>query len=312
VALKPDMVHGTQVQNSDGVSDVVIEQTGLDAGFLPEMTTRRPDLFWLGQTMRQSMAATGTWLGPLRRLREAKRRPEAGPMSDTDSFIDEVNDEVRRDRLYHLLRRYGWIAALVIVLIVGGAAWTEYRKAQDRAEAEALGDAMLAALSTDDVATRADQLALIEAKTPASAAVLRLLTAAEQAEAGDAPAAIATLDALAVDGEVPAIYRQLAQFKSLTLAGADRPVADRRQMLETMAQPGNALRLLASEQLALIDIEQNEPEAAIARYQAILQDAETTTDLQQRALQVIVALGGEPAVLDTATDAVLTDPADNN
>lgn len=233
-------------------------------------------------------------------------------MSDTDSFIDEVNDEVRRDRLYHLLRRYGWIAALVIVLIVGGAAWTEYRKAQDRAEAEALGDAMLAALSTDDVATRADQLALIEAKTPASAAVLRLLTAAEQAEAGDAPAAIATLDALAVDGEVPAIYRQLAQFKSLTLAGADRPVADRRQMLETMAQPGNALRLLASEQLALIDIEQNEPEAAIARYQAILQDAETTTDLQQRALQVIVALGGEPAVLDTATDAVLTDPADNN
>ena len=36
-------------------------------------------------------------------------------MSDTDSFIDEVNEEVRRDRLYHLLRRYGWIAALAIV-----------------------------------------------------------------------------------------------------------------------------------------------------------------------------------------------------
>ena len=45
-------------------------------------------------------------------------------MSDTDSFIEEVTEEVRRDRLYGLLRRYGWIAALVIILIGGGASWS--------------------------------------------------------------------------------------------------------------------------------------------------------------------------------------------
>ena len=56
-------------------------------------------------------------------------------MSDTDSFINEVNDEVRRDRLYGYLQRYGWIAILVVVLIVVGAAWSEYRKAQTRARA---------------------------------------------------------------------------------------------------------------------------------------------------------------------------------
>ncbi len=64
-------------------------------------------------------------------------------MSDTDSFIDEVNEEVRRDRFYGLLRRYGWIAVVAVVAIVGGAAWNEYSKAQERAQAEALGDAML-------------------------------------------------------------------------------------------------------------------------------------------------------------------------
>ena len=233
-------------------------------------------------------------------------------MSNTDSFIDEVNDEVRRDRFFFLLRRYGWIAALAIVLIVGGAAWSEYRKAQDRAQAEALGDAMLAALSTHDVATRADQLAQIEAPTPNSAAVLRLLTAAEQAEAGEADAAIATLKALAVDGEVPAIYRQLAQFKSLTLQGADTPAADRRQALEAMAQPGNPLRLLATEQMAIVDIEEGAVEAAITRYQSILQDAETTPDLQQRALQVIVALGGEPALDQTVTGAAVPGQTGDN
>ena len=39
-------------------------------------------------------------------------------MSNNDSFIDEVNDEVRRDRLYGMVRRYGWIAVVLIALIV--------------------------------------------------------------------------------------------------------------------------------------------------------------------------------------------------
>ena len=87
-------------------------------------------------------------------------------MSNTESFIEEVNEEVRRDRLYGLLRRYGWIAVLAILLIVGGAAFSEYRKAQARAEAEALGDAMLAALTVDDSAGRAEALAGISAANP--------------------------------------------------------------------------------------------------------------------------------------------------
>jgi hypothetical protein len=232
-------------------------------------------------------------------------------MSDTDSFIEEVNEEVRRDRLYLILRRYGWIAASVIVLIVGGAAFSEYRKAQANAQAEGLGDAMLAAMSMSDSAGRADALAGIAPGTPASAAVLRLLTATAQTEVGDAASAVATLDALAVDDNVPAIYREIAQFKALTLQGSDMPIEDRRQSLEAMAQPGRTLRLLASEQLALIDIEAGDTLGAIERYQSILADAETTSELQQRALQVIVALGGEPDLNDAPalsdTQAPLSD-----
>ncbi|MEM7521176.1 MAG: tetratricopeptide repeat protein [Pseudomonadota bacterium] len=220
-------------------------------------------------------------------------------MSNPDSFIEEVNEEVRRDRLYGLLGRYGWIGVLVIVLIVGGAAFSEYRKAQAKAQAEALGDGMLAALSQEDRATRVEALAALEPPTPLSAAVLALMTAAEQFEAGDAPAAIATLEGVSVNGDVPEVYRQLAQFKAITLQGSDTPVETRRQALEAMAQPGNRLRLLATEQLALIDIETGETTAAVARYQAILSDAEVSADLQQRALQVIVALGGEPELADT-------------
>ncbi|WP_370402110.1 hypothetical protein [Sulfitobacter sp. JB4-11] len=232
-------------------------------------------------------------------------------MSNTDSFIDEVTEEVRRDQLYKMLRRYGWIAALVLLLIIGGVAWLEIRKAQARAQAEALGDAMLAALSVDDTADRAQALTGISAGSAEGAAVLAMMTAAEQAKADDIPAAIATLDQLSVDGDVPAIYRQVAQFKSLILQSGVTDADERRLSFDALAQPGNPLRLLASEQLALIDIETGDTEAALARYQDILGDAELTQDLQQRALQVIVALGGSPEAGTTGQDAGLSFGTDN-
>jgi hypothetical protein len=233
-------------------------------------------------------------------------------MSDTDSFIDEVNEEVRRDRLYGYLRRYGWIAILAVVLIVGAAAWNEYTKSQERAEAEALGDAMLAALEADSGAARADALSDVNAEAPGARAVLNFMHADALAEAGDIDAAVAQLDAIAVDGEVDAIYRQMAQFKAVTLQGKSTPVAERRQSLEALAQPGAPLRLLAEEQLALIDISEGETDKAVARYQSILSDAETSPDLQQRALQVIVALGEEPALNGADAEAALdvSAPAD--
>ena len=226
-------------------------------------------------------------------------------MSDTDSFIDEVNDEVRRDRFYLLLKRYGWIAILAVVLLVGGAAWNEYQKAQNRARAQALGDAIFAALAGSDAGGRVEALAAVKTDNPRSVAMLAFLKAAEQSEAGDKTAAIDTLNSLGANGDVPAIYREIAQFKALTLQGADTPVADRRLALEALIQSASPLRLLAQEQLALIDIEENQPQAAIDRYQEILQDAEVTSDLQQRALQVIVALGGEP---DLGSAAAVTPP----
>ncbi len=67
-------------------------------------------------------------------------------MADTDSFIDEVTEELRRDKLFMAFRRYGWIAVLAVLVLVGGAITRELLIAQNRATAEAVGDQMLAAL----------------------------------------------------------------------------------------------------------------------------------------------------------------------
>ncbi|WP_299628244.1 hypothetical protein [uncultured Tateyamaria sp.] len=216
-------------------------------------------------------------------------------MSNTDSFIEEVTEEVRRDRLYGYLKRYGWIAGLVIVLIVGAAAFNEYRNAQADAAAQALGDAMLAGLSEDDEAARAAALSTVEAGTAEGAAILAFLTAGVQADAEETAQAVETLNTVSNNADIPLIYRQVATFKALTLQADTLDIDARRAGFEALAVPGVSLRVVAEEQLALIDIESGNVDGAIERFRAILEDAEATTGLQRRALQAIVALGGSPS-----------------
>ncbi|WP_299670628.1 hypothetical protein [uncultured Roseobacter sp.] len=215
-------------------------------------------------------------------------------MSDTDSFINEVNEEVRRDRLYGYLRRYGWIGVLLVVLLVGGAAFSEYLKAQARGEAQALGDGMLAALSASAPEARADALSRLTADGPNARVLLAMLQASAAQDVGDTTEAVEALNAVAITPDVDPIYRQIASFKALTLQADTLEPDALRQQFEALAAPGAPLRLLALEQLALINVAAGETQAAIDGYQDILQDAAVTPDLQQRALQVIVALGGEP------------------
>jgi hypothetical protein len=215
-------------------------------------------------------------------------------MSNSDGFIEEVTEELRRDQMMATLKRYGWIAVLVVLLIVGGAAFSEYRKAQTRAQAEGLGDAILTALNNDEAAARVSGLQAVEASDPQAAAVLALLTASEQLAAEDLGGAVANLEAVAANSEIPLIYRQIAQFKALTLQSESMSAAERKQGFEALGAAGDNLSLLAQEQLALIAVQEGDIETAIATYQAVLSDAGVTPDLQRRALQVIVALGGEP------------------
>lgn len=220
-------------------------------------------------------------------------------MSDTDSFIEEVSEEVRRDRLYGLMRRYGWIAIAAVLAIVGGTAWDAWSKSQARAKAQSAGDAVLAALAEDTPSARISALQAVQNQdvTQGAKAVVALLQAAEQGADDDPAGAQAALERIASDGSLPEIYRQIASFKAASRSDGSLTPQDRQIRLEALSAPGMALRLLATEQLALIDVEAGDIDGALEKLQGIVVDAEITAGLRQRATQLIISLGAEPETL---------------
>lgn len=213
-------------------------------------------------------------------------------MSEADSFIDEVTEEVRREKLFKTLRKYGWIGVLAVLLIVGGAAFNEYRKARASAAAQALGDEILEALSLPGPSTRTDALAAIAPEGEA-AGVVALLKAAEDLAAEDPAAAVDVLSPLAARTDIASLYSDLAAFK-IVLIGGEAVDADLRgQLLERLAAPGAPFRPLAMEQRAIDLAASGETEAAIAAARALLEEPLVTPGLARRVTQLLLALGAD-------------------
>jgi hypothetical protein len=221
-------------------------------------------------------------------------------MSNPDSFVDEVTDAVRSDRLYAAFRKYGWIGIVVVLLVVGGAGYNEWQKAQTAARAERFGDAVMAAAEKTDPAERSAALAAVSADGDQTA-LLALLQASDPEN--DKAAALAALDALVADSARPQIYRDLAAIKRVAIAGTDQPLADRRAALAAVDVAGRPMRVLAEEQLAYLLLEEGKKDEALAAMITLVQDQEAPAGLRQRLSTAITALGGTVPEAKPAADA---------
>lgn len=215
-------------------------------------------------------------------------------MSNPESFIDEVTEEVRRDKLFALFRKYGWVGVLIVIGVVGGTAYNEWNKARATERAEAFGDALLDALDQGGPEERRAALQSITADG-SQKAILDLIMASDPAE--DRGKTIEALAALEADASQPQAYRDLATLRRIILLGSELSVADRRMALDAIAAAGRPFRPLALEQLAYLLVEEGKTDEAIAALKALTEDQQSPTSLRGRAGQMITVLGG---VVETA------------
>ena len=208
-------------------------------------------------------------------------------MSETDSFIAEVTEDVRRDRLFGLFRRFGWIPAALIVIIVSGTAYNEWSKSKADKLAQVRGDALLAAIDTVDEAARAT--ALNEIASQGSENIVAQMLAA----GGKDENSINFLNAVIINTDQPEYIRDLAKLKLTMIPGAQTK-EQKLKTLDILSQPGGIYRNAAVEILVAFELELGNPNKAIEFLKSHIQDAEASRAQVQRMAELLVALGSEP------------------
>lgn len=219
-------------------------------------------------------------------------------MSDTDSFLQEVSEELRRDRLYKNMRKYGWIAIFLVIVIVGAATYREYLKSQATTEAQLFGTSIIDALNEENAVDRISKLQKINAPSENAKAILAMLLSADSNGNNSPALEKSNLSDKIQSVSIDAHYRDLLNFKMLLGSAEIMNLDERLTAFEVLSKPGNPFRLLAEEQIVLIEIELGNTDNAIKKISQILLDAELTAGLRNRATQMMIALGEDPELIN--------------
>lgn len=211
-----------------------------------------------------------------------------------DEFIREVDEELQREKLTELGKRYGWIAlAAAVGVVLATAGWVGWQRWQEHrrlAEAERFALAETQAGSGGPEAVGA-LLDFARGASPGFAALARLQAAAR---AEDDKVALEALEAVAADPGSDPLLRDAALLMAASrrLGGGD-PLALARS-LEPLAVDGGPWRHVARQLLAAAQLEAGAREQAIASLRRIVEDGEAPFALRSRAVELLDALGAPP------------------
>ena len=223
--------------------------------------------------------------------RKSAENPGGRPLAD---IFNEVDEEIRRERLRKLWERYsGLILFAAVALVAGIAGWRgyEYYQAQRAAESGAQFEAAMSlaeAGKLEDAAASFDKIA----QTGTSGyRVLARLRAASVTAARDKAAAVKGFDAISADGSVDGKLRDLAAIRAGFLLVDSAPLSEMQQRLEPLSGAQATFRHTARELLALSAFRAKDA-AAIKRWaDMITGDVESPAAMRGR-VEALLALAG--------------------
>jgi len=213
-------------------------------------------------------------------------------------IFQEVDEEVRRERLNKLWQRYGhYIIAACVLVIVAVGAWRGYEWWETKKAVEA-GAAFEQAVTLAESGKHQEaEAAFAKLATDGTAGYRLLARLREAAELGrtDPKAAIKAYDDIAADRSVGQAIRDLATLRAGFLLVDGSSYADMRARLEPLTGPDRAFRHSARELLALSAWKQGDMGAARQWTDIIITDPQTPSASRARAevLSELIAASGQ-------------------
>jgi hypothetical protein len=207
-------------------------------------------------------------------------------------IFQEVDEEVRRERLKRLWDRYGILFIAACVLVVAAVAgWRAYQYFEAKKAAEA-GTAFQAAatLASEGKNKEAEEaFGKLASSGTASYRVLAKFREAAEIARHDPKAAVAIYDQLAADGSLGRVLQDLAAVRAGTLLVDTAPYSEIVQRLEPLTASDRTFRHSARNMLALAAWRAKDAAAMRKWSDMILADAETPPGTRGQ-IQMLLAL----------------------
>lgn len=219
----------------------------------------------------------------------------AQPPDIAETFVKEVDDNLRRDRLRDFFKKNGaWlVVALVLFLAACGALiWFQQHKSQrSEAEVEQLAEVYKAVGSGDTTKAPQQLDALAQSGSKAVRASALFARAALAIQQSDTKLAISKYASIAADDSLPQPYRDAALIRQTALEFDDLQPQQIIARMQPLTKGGGAWFGSAGEITALALVKQGKKQEAGQLFARIATDKSVPDSIRNRAMQIAGSLG---------------------
>jgi hypothetical protein len=207
-------------------------------------------------------------------------------MSD-DSFIREVNEEIRQEQARAIWDRFGpMLIGAAVLVVLGTAAWVGYDYWRTQT-ANASGDRFSQALSLANAGKNDEAIAALEALEAdgygAYPLLARMRAATVLVDKGDFDGAVKQFDEVAADSSIPGSIRDMARLRAALILVDHGTQADVASRVEALTAETNPLRHSAREALALVAWKEGRFADALTLFDQIAADSAAPRNNRERA-----------------------------
>ena len=216
-------------------------------------------------------------------------------MANPESFLEEVAEEVRRDRLFKFFKKNGWIIAFVILATLCASIAYEWRKNSEISRAKSNGDLLTLALEKSQKGNLEELLGLLSDNSPylRPSSDLMAVTKLYYAELlynidNDSSESMSVLKEIFSNESISTTLRQLAKIKYLLMFSADNKV--KQDLIDELSSPDNHYRFLAQEHKVQTYLASGMSDEANRQIDILLNDLEVSEQQKRRLMDLKLAI----------------------